>query len=73
MQVLVVDDDPQIQSEVSVGGDGQQALDLLASANFDLAILDLLLPRRTLRENDVDRVLDGTTTADEIARCIPRS
>jgi len=28
---------------------------------------------RTLWENAVDRVLDGTTTADEIARYIPRS
>ena len=56
MHVLVVDDDPQIQSlyryyleregfEVSVGGDGEQALDLLASSYFDLAIFDLLLPR----------------------------
>ena len=56
MRILVVDDDPQIQDlfryyldregfQVSVGSDGEEALDLLSSSRYDLAILDILLPR----------------------------
>jgi len=56
VRILVVDDDPQIQDlfryyldregfEVSVGSDGEEALDLLGSSRYDLAILDILLPR----------------------------
>ena len=56
MRILVVDDDPQIQDlfryylgregfEVSVGAHGEEALDLLGSSRYDLAILDILLPR----------------------------
>ena len=56
MQVLIVDDEPSIRDlfsfylsragfEVSVGADGEEALDLLVTAKYDLAILDALLPR----------------------------
>jgi DNA-binding response OmpR family regulator len=52
--VLVVDDDDDTQSllrallrdaAVAVAGDGQTAIELLRSAEFDTVILDLMLPR----------------------------
>ena len=62
-RILVVDDDPAVRDavaramryaghDVSVAGDGQEGLDVLATAPVDLVILDVAMPR-----------LDGLETA----------
>ena len=57
MRILVVEDDPKIASFVVQGlkqssyavdhcGDGERALDLATTVNYDAAVFDLMLPRR---------------------------
>ncbi|NPV52660.1 MAG: response regulator transcription factor [Firmicutes bacterium] len=57
MRVLVVEDEPKIASfvrqgleeegyAVDVAGDGESALDYAGSAQYDLLILDIMLPKR---------------------------
>lgn len=57
-QILVADDDPTIRSlladvldtqgyEVTVAGDGQEAVSLFGKKKFDLIILDVHMPRLT--------------------------
>ncbi len=56
MKVLVADDDPTLRTElaellrqdghnVAVASDGQEALDRLEAGTFDVALLDLIMPR----------------------------
>lgn len=68
--VLIVEDDPPLRGllrtllglagehDVTTCGDGQEAIDILATREFDVILLDLMMPRRDgyavidyLREN----------------------
>jgi CheY-like chemotaxis protein len=69
IRVLIVDDDPlyrlavaaalsadvRFEFEVAEAGDGQQCLDVIASARPDVVVLDLMMP-----------VLDGIAAAERI-------
>jgi heavy metal response regulator len=68
MRVLVVEDEPKISAfirkgleeehyAVDVAGDGEEALDMVAAAEYDLIVLDILLPR-----------LDGLSVCRELRR-----
>lgn len=64
--ILIADDDTQVRGlfaealrsselwRVEVAGDGQEALDLLCAAPFDVVVLDIMMPRL-----DGLRVLEG--------------
>ncbi|HHV63360.1 MAG TPA: response regulator transcription factor [Firmicutes bacterium] len=68
MRVLVVEDEPKIASfvkrgleeegyAVDVAGDGESALDYAQSAQYDILILDIMLPKR-----------DGVSVCQELRR-----
>jgi len=68
MRILVVEDDPKIASFIVNGlkqssyavdqcGDGERALDLATTVNYDAAVFDLMLPKR-----------DGLSVLQELRR-----
>lgn len=86
--ILVVDDDEVVQEllhfeliqdghNVSLCGDGQEAVDLLASGHFDLVVLDIMLPSldgievlRRIREHSDVPVIMLTAKSDEFDRVL---
>lgn len=84
MRVLVVEDEPKIaafikrglQEEhyaVDVASDGEEALDMAAAAEYDLIVLDILLPRldgvsvcRELRQNGLRTPVLMLTAKDTV-------
>ena len=87
-KILVVDDEEAIQRllrfpleregyQVVQARDGQEALDLFAKDQFDLVILDLMLPRidgievcRRLRAESVVPIIMLTAKAEEVDRIV---
>lgn len=93
--ILVVDDNPDIREhlakflekeghEVATGGDGREALELLAKQEFDLVLLDLVMPElsgyqvlRRMRQGGDERLahtpvimVSGVTETDHVVACI---
>lgn len=93
--VLVVDDNPDIRDllakflekeghQVTTGGDGREALDLLAKQEFDLVLLDLVMPElsgyqvlKRMRHGSDERLrhtpvimVSGVTETDHVVACI---
>jgi DNA-binding response OmpR family regulator len=87
-RVLVVDDEPMVRDvlarylqkegyDVAVAEDGEQALELHASARPDLVLLDLMLPRldglevfRRMRERGPTAVIMLTAKGEETDRVV---
>ena len=87
-KILVVDDEEAIQKllrfpleregyQVVQAGDGQEALDLFAKDQFDLVILDLMMPKidgievcRRMRADSVVPIIMLTAKADEFDKVL---
>ncbi|MBM7855462.1 two-component system response regulator ResD [Desulfohalotomaculum tongense] len=87
-QILVVDDEKKIRELIDIylqnegfgvhqASDGQQALDMLASGDYDLVILDLMMPGidgwevcRRIRQHSEIPVIMLTARGDEIDRVL---
>ncbi|HEX6161454.1 MAG TPA: response regulator [Thermoanaerobaculia bacterium] len=74
-RILIVDDDPAIRSllrlvaaragfEAHVAADGKQAMALLASGNYQIMLLDLMMP--VMSGYEVLAQLDGIATAPPV-------
>ncbi|MFN2168155.1 MAG: response regulator transcription factor [Anaerolineae bacterium] len=86
--ILVVDDEPSIREVVSLylkrsgyqvrtAADGQEALDMLAREDFDLVVLDLMMPKvdgleitRQLRTDRDTPIIMLTARSEEIDRIL---
>jgi heavy metal response regulator len=84
MRVLVVEDEPKISAfirkgleeehySVDVAGDGEEALDMAAAAEYDLIVLDILLPKldglsvcRELRQSGIRTPVLMLTAKDAV-------
>jgi DNA-binding response OmpR family regulator len=87
-RILVVDDEEAVQRllafplqkegyEVTVAGDGQEALDLFEEQHFDLVVLDIMMPKvdgmevcRRLRAVSTVPIIMLTAKADEFDRVL---